>query len=714
LAASFPWVFARIEDEKGFKLGTTDHVPVFVDFFKRDSERVNSNLVIIGKSGSGKSYATKSILSNLAADNVKIFVLDPENEYSELAENLHGKFINVANAQYGRLNPFHVITSLEDGDSEAEADSVSGSYSTHLQFLEEFFKQIMPDCDKDSLEYLNTIVDHMYLEKGITAETNLMKLSPEDFPTFDDLYDSVLKEFQGTENEFIRTMLRSIMNYISKFASGGRNANIWNGPSSITTDENFTVFNFQTLLANRNASIANAQMLLVLKYIDNEIIKNREYNKRYHMNRKIAVVIDEAHVFIDTKFPVALDFMFQLAKRIRKYNGMQIVITQNIKDFVGSEDIARKSSAIINASQYSLIFSLAPNDLADLCKLYEKSGGINEIEQETISTAPRGLAFSVMSPMQRTTFQIETSKDMVKMFSDTSYQSSFFTGQGGENNWEEFLGDSKENREKNIQINELLAEENDFEEKIVSHVRFDELSEEESEKLLLEREAQKAASFEEVTPEVKTKEEPVFKEEVPMPQPEPTVIREVITVPSEQNQEDHQLILKLLERMSDENISHRVREEVQALVGAMKEEYEAAMSSMSTASSETASTNTSFSEPVPADTSSDVFTEDIQDTFSETPSTAIGKIEPVKIAVPKDSVQEDGTLASSNLFEEGPEKSLEEDEDLLDVLNLLNEEAKQIKEVSVIEQMELFEEDFLAVSIEDLQKFIRNRKALRQ
>jgi hypothetical protein len=71
---------------------------------------------------------------------------------------------------------------------------------------------------------------------------------------------------------------------------------------------------------------------------------------------------------VNEQYPVVLDFMFQLAKRIRKYDGMQIVITQNIKDFAGTSEIARKSTAIINVSQYSLIFSLSPNDMTGLCK----------------------------------------------------------------------------------------------------------------------------------------------------------------------------------------------------------------------------------------------------------------------------------------------------------------------------------------------------------
>lgn len=450
LAACFPWVFAHVSDVGGIKLGSSEGVPVFIDFFRRDSERVNSNMVIVGKSGSGKSYATKSLLSNLAAEDCKIFILDPENEYTELAENLHGKFINVGNAQVGRLNPFHIITALDD--DESDGSTVSGSYATHLQFLEEFFKQILPDCERDAMEYLNSLIDRMYTNHGITGETDLSKLRPEDYPVFDDLYDAVLSEFQQTDNEYIRTILRTLMNYVAKFSTGGRNANIWNGPSTVTTDENFTVFNFQSLLSNRNGTIANAQMLLVLKYIDNEIIKNRDYNTKYGLHRKVVVVIDEAHVFIDTKFPVALDFMFQLAKRIRKYNGMQIVITQNIKDFVGSEEIARKSTAIINACQYSFIFSLAPNDIQDLCKLYEKAGGINEVEQERITTAPRGQAFTVMSPTSRSTFKIEVPEDVAAMFQERGYQSRYFSGTEGAQLWESVAGESREKyREKKLE-----------------------------------------------------------------------------------------------------------------------------------------------------------------------------------------------------------------------------------------------------------------------
>ena len=499
VAAIYPWIYARVSDVGGIRLGTQDGVPVIIDFFRRDSERVNSNMVIIGKSGSGKSYGTKSLLTNMASEDAKIFILDPENEYTELAHTLHGKIINVGNAKYGRLNPFQIITTLDDDDND---DMQGTGYSAHLQFLEEFFKQILPDVDKEALEYLNSLVERMYTNFGITMETDLSRLKPTDYPIFDDLYDIVLEDFQRTNNEYLRTMLQTLMNYVSKFATGGRNANIWNGPSSVTTEENFSVFNFQSLLANRNTTIANAQMLLVLKYIDNEIIKNRDYNRKYGLNRKIVVVIDEAHVFIDTKFPIALDFMFQLAKRIRKYNGMQIVITQNIKDFVGSEEIARKSTAIINACQYSFIFGLAPNDMDDLCKLYEKAGGINEVEQDQIITAPRGNAFTVMSPTSRSSFKIEVPQSMVDMFEQPDYQSLYFSGDQGMREWESFISGSRTMHDAYLadRMTDKAVYDDEPDDMYDDHagITFSEISAEEADALGYESQSSGGVTFEEI------------------------------------------------------------------------------------------------------------------------------------------------------------------------------------------------------------------------
>ena len=683
VAASYPWIFAHVADKNGIKLGSAEGCPVFIDFFRRDNERVNSNMVIVGKSGSGKSYATKSLLTNLAADDAKIFILDPENEYTELAANLHGKFINVGNAQYGRLNPFHIITSL--GDDEADGSGTSGSYATHLQFLEEFFRQILPDCDKDAMEYLNSIIDRMYTNMNITADTDLGKLKPEDYPVFDDLYDAILTEFQSTDSDYIRSMLRTLMNYVSKFSGGGRNASIWNGPSSVTTDENFTVFNFQSLLANRNGSIANAQMLLVLKYIDNEIIKNREYNMKYGLNRKIVVVIDEAHVFIDTKYPVALDFMFQLAKRIRKYNGMQIVITQNIKDFVGSEEIARKSTAIINACQYSFIFSLAPNDMDDLCRLYEKAGGINETEQEQIVSAPRGQAFAVMSPQSRTTFKIEVPNDIISIFRNQNYVSTYFGGENGDAEWEKFIGDSRAVRAENVGAAEITDSEEAVLGSSKSRVTFVELTEDEYDEIESEQlavQAAKAAAaaaaaenktvvFEEAYDEAPAKSVPA---PAPAPVTEAPAVPNVVVQAAPASEKTEQLLSELLGKFSYEAMISEIRRSV-------REELEKELEKKNIAEAPAAKAPEAFTEETADNVIGSVFNEDAINAMlaEQAAQSETAEAEPAP-AAPAETEQSGG----------------------FDIMQMLMLEAENIKDMSPIDMMIEYDEKVIEIKLEEL------------
>ena len=422
LAACFPFISTTLHDERGIYIGYNQY-PVFANFFARNNERVNSNMMIIGKSGSGKSYCTKTLLTNFAADNTRIFILDPENEYEILCHNLGGKIIDVGNSTNGIFNPFHIYATLESEEGQASDD-----FAEHLQFMEQFYRLILPGINTDAFEMLNSLTAELYRSKGIDSGVNIADLQASDFPIFDDMLALVDSKLETETNEYHLKNLQTVRMFIEKFGTGGRNSNLWNGYTSIKTNENFCCFSFRSLISNRNDIIANAQMLLVFKYLDSEIIKNRDFNLKYFADqeleedhRRIIVAVDEAHVFINKKFPIALDFMAQMAKRIRKYNGMQIIITQNIKDFVGSEEIAQQSTAVINACQYSIIMSLAPADINDLITLYRNAGGINTEEQNSIVTARRGQCFLITGPMNRTTVQIEALNVTKDLFNNPNY-----------------------------------------------------------------------------------------------------------------------------------------------------------------------------------------------------------------------------------------------------------------------------------------------------
>ncbi len=197
IASSFPFVSNAILDENGLLIGE-NKLPTFVDFFRRDDERVNSNTVIIGKSGSGKSYATKMLLANLASDNAKVFILDPENEYCNLANNLKGRVLDVSSSRNGRINPFHIIVSLDDENQ----DGSSNSFYSHLQFLEEFFRLILQGINPDSLELLNKIIVEIYNKKGITAKTDLNTLKAKDYPIFQDLAEEIDRRIENEKDEY--------------------------------------------------------------------------------------------------------------------------------------------------------------------------------------------------------------------------------------------------------------------------------------------------------------------------------------------------------------------------------------------------------------------------------------------------------------------------------------------------------------------------------
>lgn len=393
ISAAFPFISNELADENGLLLGEND-MPVFFDAWKRDDEFVNSNMLILGKTGSGKSYAAKSLLTQLATDNARIFVFDPDGEYKGIADNLAGKSLDVGSNVHGIINPLQIMQSLGD-DGEIRND-----YHAHLQFLEEFFKTVLPGIDSDSLERLNNLVAELYNTFGIDESTDISQIENTKFPTFDDLGNYIKSRLANSSK------LEKVYTYITKFLSGGRYSNIWNGHTNLSADEQFISFDFQTLFASKNVIVANGQLLLITKWLENEIINNRHLNFVNTTNKHVVIAIDEAHLFIDDKRPIALDFMYQLAKRIRKYNGMFIVITQSVKDLTGTAEIARKSEAIIAASQYSMIFNLPPNDVSDLCKLYSKAGQINEVEQYCISHNPRGVAFFISSPEKRTNFKI--------------------------------------------------------------------------------------------------------------------------------------------------------------------------------------------------------------------------------------------------------------------------------------------------------------------
>lgn len=416
LAAVFPFVRTFVMDEGGVMLGEnkSNHYPFIFNIWKRGNLYQNSNAMIIGKSGSGKSFFLKSLILNEWANGTRVVVLDPEAEYLALTRNLQGNIIDVGNAKEGRINPFHIYKILtEDG---TPADPVV-TFNTHLKMLESFFKIVLVGASPDVIELINNLIVETYERKGITEQTDCTGLNAEDFPLFTDLLET-LKEKDKTDMDALTLRdMRTAELYLQKFVSG-RYSDIWNGYSTLETNANLIDFNFQSLFANKNNIVANAQMLLVFRFIEQEVINARERNRSGKILHTM-IIADEAHLFIDAKFPIALDFFFSMSKRIRKYGGSFIPATQNIADWNANEELRGKTTAIIKNSQYTFIFKLSAPDMKDVLDVYSAGDSFNDEEQRMIISAGTGQAFFIGSTELRTCVRIITGENATGLFEDS-------------------------------------------------------------------------------------------------------------------------------------------------------------------------------------------------------------------------------------------------------------------------------------------------------
>ena len=415
LAAVFPFVRTVCMDDGGILLGTSydSGYPFILNIWKRDALHQNSNGMVIGLPGSGKSYFLKTLLLNEWSNGTKVIVLDPEAEYLGITRNACGNVIDVGSAQEGRINPFHVYQILSEDGSPA---ATNVTFSTHLKTLESFFRIVLGDVSSDVLELVNNLALEAYARRGINETTDCTQLPPEAFPVFADLLEILKGRDVTAMDEYTRREKHIAELYLEKFVTG-RYSDLWNAPSTLRADADMIDFNFQSLFANKNNVVANAQMLLVFRWIEQAVINARERNRSGDAIHTL-IVCDEAHLFIDSRFPIALDFFYSMNKRIRKYGGSFIPATQNIADWNANEELRSKSSAIIKNSQYTFIFKLSSPDMADVLDLYRAGESFNDDERAMIMRAETGQAFFVGSTEFRAGVEIIASPDVESLFDE--------------------------------------------------------------------------------------------------------------------------------------------------------------------------------------------------------------------------------------------------------------------------------------------------------
>ena len=391
LSASWPFNPVALDDQKGLLLGYNDfNEPVFFDIKTRDAKgRVSSNALVLGMTGFGKTYNVSKQINWLILNNTKIFIIDPEREYHRLCRYYNGHIIAIGKHEKARLNPLEVF---------------GADLMEHIIFLEEFFKIIYPTLNTHDFANWQKILLLCYQNHKITKTTDFSKLKAKDYPTMQDLYATSQAFDQKKAN------LNSVSHILWKLAHGG-DGYLWNSHSTLEIkDTAITVYDIHELTNNSN--IRNAQIFLMLAFIDREIKRNKA--KNYHLPQEqqawIAVVLDEAHLLVNERSALALNFLFEMTKRIRKYNGIIYMISQNVNDFVGSSAIRTQTEGIINNCGYWFIHHLAPKDLRNLDDLLSSAGRLNEYQKNQVTYAEQGTCLFINNN-QRSMLHISSSSE---------------------------------------------------------------------------------------------------------------------------------------------------------------------------------------------------------------------------------------------------------------------------------------------------------------
>ena len=373
----YPFSFSGKTDEHGMYVGRDKFgTNILVDLDKRADDKTNSNVLILGNSGQGKSYLMKLLLTNIRESGKRVIVLDPESEYIELCENLGGCYIDFMSGEY-KINPLEPkawTDGLDDVDADApEAFKKVTRLSQHIAFLKDFFR-CYKDFADEHLDTIEILLVKLYARYGITDLTNYKDLKPTDYPIMQDFYHLCEEEFMTYDNQrkylYTEATLQEVCLGIHSMCVGSE-SKYFNGHTNVT-DGDFLCFGVKGLL-DTNKRLKDAMLFNILSHISNQLLSVGN----------TAASIDELYLFLTNL--TAIEYIRNAMKRVRKKESSVILASQNIEDFL-LPDIRELTKPLFSIPTHQFLFNagqINPREYMDALQ-------VEECEFELIKYPERG------------------------------------------------------------------------------------------------------------------------------------------------------------------------------------------------------------------------------------------------------------------------------------------------------------------------------------
>ncbi len=326
VANLYPFNFSGKTDPQGAYIGRDKYgTNILVDFDRRAEDKTNSNALILGNSGQGKSYLLKLILTNIRESGKRIICLDPESEYEDLCDALGGCYIDFMSGEYtiNPLEPKAWTDSVEDIDANTpDAFKKVTRLSQHIAFLKDFFRSYkdFTDAQIDTIEIL---LSKLYARFGITDSTDYGVKKASDFPVMQDFYNLCEEEFMTYDKQrkylYTEETLQEVCLGIHSMCVGSE-SKYFNGHTNIT-DSNFLVFGVKGLM-DTNRRLKDCMLFNILSFMSNELLGKGS----------TAASVDELYLFLSNM--TTIEYLRNCMKRVRKKDSSVILASQNIEDFL--------------------------------------------------------------------------------------------------------------------------------------------------------------------------------------------------------------------------------------------------------------------------------------------------------------------------------------------------------------------------------------------
>ena len=376
VANLYPFNYSGKTDPNGFYIGKDKYGSnIVVDFDRRDSDKTSANILILGNSGQGKSYLMKLLICNLLEAGKSVVSLDAEHELEELCDKLGGCFIDLM-AGEKRINVLEVRcwnedTDMETDESAPEAFRKSTLLARHISFLKDFFRAYK-DFSDPQLDTIEIMLSALYKKWGISEETDFRRLTPEDYPILSDLYALINNELVNYRNSslYTRELLQEVLLGLHSLCVGA-DAPFFNGHTNIS-DDRFLVFGVGGVLTAAR-SLRNALLFNVLAYMSDRLLTAGN----------TVAALDELYLWLSN--PVAIEYIRNCLKRVRKRDSALMMASQNLEDF-DQEGVREMTKPLFAIPPHQFLFNPGSIDR----RFYMDMLQLDEAEFELIRRARRG------------------------------------------------------------------------------------------------------------------------------------------------------------------------------------------------------------------------------------------------------------------------------------------------------------------------------------